>query len=107
MLLPQAGAEAFGALCLEPYSRGRILAGYSSIPSQESEVEALAAGGIATIDLGSKKVLSKVWCTWARHALQLLASVLSLKYAHLNGLWPVQGSLGPLETGTSVLVWAE
>ena len=55
MLLPQAGVEAFGALCLEPYSRGRILAGYSSIPSQESEVEAPAAGGIATIDLAARR----------------------------------------------------
>lgn len=97
----QAGAETFGALCLEPYSRGRILAGYSRVPS--GEVEALAAGGIATIDLGSKKVLSKVCCTWALHALQLLAGVLYLHHAHLDGLLP-----DPLDpwTGTSILVWA-
>ena len=66
-------------------------------------MEALAAGGIATIDLGSKKVLSKVCCTWALHALQLLAGILHLHYAHLKGLWP-----DPLDpgTGTTILVWA-
>ncbi|CAL5225176.1 g7957 [Coccomyxa viridis] len=55
----QVDADGFAALCLEPYSRGRILAAYSSSPSQVADAEAAAAGGIATIDLGTKKVVSK------------------------------------------------
>ena len=56
----QVDADAFAAVCLEPYSRGRVLAAYSSPPSLDADAEAAAAGGIATIDLGTKKVLSKV-----------------------------------------------
>ena len=56
----QVDADAFAAVCLEPYSRGRILAAYSSSPSQDAEAEAAAPGGIATIDVGTNKVLSKV-----------------------------------------------
>ena len=60
MSCEQAGAEAFAAACLEPYSRMRILAAYSSGPSQEAGAETVLAGGIATVDLVSKKVASQV-----------------------------------------------
>ena len=60
MSCEQAGAEAFAAACLEPYSRMRILAGYSGVPSQDAEAETVLTGGIATIDLVSKKVASQV-----------------------------------------------
>ena len=56
----QVDADAFAAVCLEPYSRGRVLAAYSSPPSQDADAEAAATGGIDTIDLGTKKVVSKV-----------------------------------------------
>ena len=56
----QADAEEYAALCLEPYSRTRILAALSSPLSQNAEAETAPTGGIATIDLGTKKVVQKV-----------------------------------------------
>ena len=68
MYCEQVDAESFAALCLEPYSRIRVLAGYSSPGGQDTEATA-AAGGIATIDLGTKKVVSKV-CQRPNHHLK-------------------------------------
>ena len=73
----QADAEEFAALCLEPYSRIRILAGYSSAPGQNAEAEALPAGGIATVDLGTKKVVCKVCLGSACHPTDVLACALA------------------------------
>lgn len=73
-------ADGFAALCLEPYSRGRILAAYSSSPSQVADAEAAAAGGIATIDLGTKKVVSKVCLERHCKSLGMLKTKLGLSY---------------------------
>ena len=59
MYCAQADADAFAAVCLEPYSNSRILAAYSSNSDQNAAAE-MAAGAIATIDLGKQKLLSKV-----------------------------------------------
>ena len=59
MYCAQADADAFAALCLEPYSNSRILAAYSSSSDQDAAAET-AAGGIATVDLGTQKLLSKI-----------------------------------------------
>ena len=59
MYRAQADADAFAAVCLEPHSNSRILAAYSSISDQDAAGET-AAGGIATIDLGTQKLVSKV-----------------------------------------------
>jgi len=55
----QADADAYAAVCLEPYSNSRILAAYCSKSDQDAAAET-AVGGIATIDLGTQKLISKV-----------------------------------------------
>ena len=56
----QAEADAYTAVCLEPYSRARVLAGFSSAASQDAASETAALGGIATIDVGTERLVSKV-----------------------------------------------
>lgn len=40
-----------------------MLAGYSAARSQDAAAEAGAAGGIASVDIGLKKLVSKVYLT--------------------------------------------
>ena len=56
----QAGADAYTAVCIEPYSRTRALAGFSSAAGQDAASETAALGGIATMDIGTKRLVSKV-----------------------------------------------
>lgn len=56
----QAKADAYTAVCPEPYSRTRVLAGSSSAAGQDAASETAALGGIAIIDIGTKRLVSKV-----------------------------------------------
>ena len=56
----QAEADAYTAVCLEPYSRTRVLAGFGSAAGQDAASETAALGGIAIIDVGTERLVSKV-----------------------------------------------
>ena len=56
----QAEADAYTAVCPEPYSRTRMLAGFSSAAGQAAAPESDTRGGIAIVDTGTKRLVSKV-----------------------------------------------
>ena len=56
----QAEADAYTAVCPESYSRTRVLAGYSGTTGQDAASETDALGGIAIIDISTKRLVSKV-----------------------------------------------
>ena len=64
----QAEADAYTAVCIEPYSSTRVLAGFSKAASQDAASEVGALGGIAIIDIGTKRLVSKVCPAWCWHS---------------------------------------